>query len=170
MSRWSLLLFACVCLACEKRSQPEGLVEYAAYGVFFGGQIQERQEIPFTLDRTKQRQGFRVDFRGPLATAQAIKWEIDRPGPRGQGRKVVMGEALAKAGVTTFERELPFAPGDPLGTWNVRVTVGDEAAVDRPVLVYDDHARKTSRAAAEREKREQERSETDDQDAVDETK
>jgi hypothetical protein len=167
MSRW---LWSCVflvaCFGCEKRA-PDGIVEHAGYGIFFGGQIQEREQIPFSLDRTKQRQGFRIEFRRPLASARTIKWEIDKPGARGKGRKVVLGEGQARPGATSFEQELPFQPGDPLGTWNVRVTVGDEAAIDRPVFVFDDRARKVAREEADRKQRAREdRDEGDD----DETK
>jgi hypothetical protein len=171
MSRW---LWSCVlvvvCFGCEKRGPEEGIVEHARYGIFFGGQIQEREEIPFSLDRTKQRQGFRVDFRQPLPATVAIKWEIDRPGLRGKGRKVVLGEAHARAGATSFEQELPFQPGDPLGTWNVRVTIGNEAAIDRPVLVFDDHARKVAREEADRKERAREDRDQQNQDDEDETK
>jgi hypothetical protein len=149
-----LLCLGVLLLGCEQRERP-GLIEHASFGIFFGGQIQEREEIPFQLDRTKQRQGFRIDFHEPLAEAQPVRWEIDRPGPRGKGRKVVLGEATARAGQRAFEQELPFQPGDPVGTWNVRVTVGDLAAIDRPVLVYDTQARR--RAKAEEEKAEDER-------------
>ncbi len=79
-----------------------------------------------------------------------IRWEIDRPAPKNRGRQVSLDQASARAGATRFEQEVPFAPGDPLGTWNIRVTAGGEAAIDRPVLIYDAPARKR----ASREERE----------------
>ncbi len=57
-----LLFASLLALSCDHRAPAPGLVEHASFGVFFGGQIQERDEIPFTLDRAKLRQGFRIDF------------------------------------------------------------------------------------------------------------
>lgn len=153
MRRWALgVVLGLVAAGCEKPAA-EGLVEHASFGIFFGGQIQERNEIPFTLDRTKQRQGFRIAFRAPLSSEVPIHWELDRPALRGKGRRVVLGDSIARAGQSSFEVELPFQPGDPLGTWNVRVTIADEAAIDRPVLVYDAQARLRAKAAMEQEER-----------------
>jgi hypothetical protein len=80
----------------------------------------------------------------------------DAKGRRGAGRVVKTGQSEARAGQQRLEIELPFAPGDPLGTWNLRVTVAGEVVIDRPFLVYDPDARRRAErehAKAEREAR-----------------
>jgi hypothetical protein len=127
------------------KTQPQdGLVERAQFGIFFGGQVQEREQIPFELDRAKQVHGFRLEFREPLTTNMTVRWELDMPvgersaGSRhGNNRRVKLGTATARAGQKRLEQLLPFEPQDALGTWNIRVLAGDELAIDRPFLVYD---------------------------------
>lgn len=132
---------------CRPHAEPE---RRAQLGIFFGGQIQERDEIPFTLDRAKQTQGFRIDFGRPLSASAKIRWEVDRPRVRGPGRATELGQAEARVGQERFDQEIRFEPGQPLGTWNFRVLVEDDLVIDRPVLVYDARARR--RAIREAEK------------------
>lgn len=129
-------------LACDRREAPRGPVERAELGVFFGGQVQERKEIPFSVDRTKQTWGFRLTFREPLRKTAELAWEIDRPGPRGRGRAVELGDAKVRVGQSVFDQEIVMKPGDPLGTWNVRVLVDGEVVIDRSLGVYDAAARR----------------------------
>ncbi|MBK7586423.1 MAG: hypothetical protein IPI67_40320 [Myxococcales bacterium] len=133
--------------ACSRPAPAPGLLERAELGVFFGGQVQQRKEIPFTLDRTKQTQGFRLTFRQPLRAPVAVHWEIDRPAPKGRGRAVELGDAEARAGLTELDQEIAFRPGDPLGTWNIRVVVDGKIAIDRPIAIYDARSRRRERAA-----------------------
>ncbi len=154
-----LLLFG-----CQQRPEHRGPVASARFGVFFGGQIQERKEIPLVMDRAKQSLGFRIEFSEPLPQPLAIRWELDMPGAGrrvrdahgriGKGRVTKLGEAKARMGLARFDQELPFTPGDSIGTWNVRVLVGDDVVIDRPFLVYD-------RAARRRAEREQKRASAD---------
>jgi hypothetical protein len=133
-------------LGCEPKARSEGLVRRAQFGVFFGGQVQEREQIPFEIDQARQVQGLRIDFVRPLPHPLKVSWEIDRPLPqrratakrRSENERVVeMGEARAQAGQARFDKVLPFKPGDPLGTWNIRVVLGQELVLDRRFLVYD---------------------------------
>jgi hypothetical protein len=143
--------------ACDRIQPSEDVVTRAAFGIFYGGQVQEREQIPFEVDRARQVQGIRVEFRQPLRREVKIAWEVNRPKHarpsaearrRGSGDRIVeLGEATAKLGQTRFEQLLPFQPGDPLGTWNVRVIVDGRLALDRRFLVYDAQ----ERARAERE-------------------
>lgn len=136
--------------ACGKERSRE-LVESARFGVFFGGQIQERREIPFELDRTRQTQGFRVDFSEPLPRNVTVEFRIDRPLPGGKRRSaggsppeassVESGSLVARVGESRIEQSVPFRPGDPLGLWNVRVVVDGKVVIDRPFEVYDRAAR-----------------------------
>jgi hypothetical protein len=42
---WFVLVLGTV--ACRERAAPEGIVQRAQFGIFFGGQVQEREQIPF---------------------------------------------------------------------------------------------------------------------------
>jgi hypothetical protein len=140
--RLGLALFACAVCACE-RDKPQDLVARASFGIFFGGQVQEREEIPFELDRAKQTQGFRVDFSEPLAREVKVQWEIDRPAPRRSGsrkeseRIVEIGEAIARQGLSRFDQTMPFKPGDALGSWRILVRADAKVVIDRKVVIYD---------------------------------
>jgi hypothetical protein len=154
MKRVWLLLFLAL-PACEERATA-GLVKRAQFGIFFGGQVQEREQIPFEPSRASQVQGFRLEFTAPLEADLAVEWEINRPrgsqksarsAPQQSDRLVQLGQARARAGQTRFDQVLPFKPGDPLGVWNIRVLAGGQLAIDRRFLVYD----KEERARAERD-------------------
>jgi hypothetical protein len=128
---------------CQREKPPE-LVARASFGIFFGGQVQEREEIPFELDRAKQMQGFRIDFSEPLAKEVKIAWEIDRPAPgkrtgkRSDPERIAeIGEAVARTGLSRFDQMIPFKPGEALGSWKVQVRADDKLVIDRKVLIYD---------------------------------
>jgi hypothetical protein len=135
-------------VACEARSNasPQAGVS-AEFGIFYGGQVQERDEIPFELDTAKQRQGFRLTLSPPPAQAHLVHWELGRPGrgkrvPDRQGHKararpVQLGRAHFRPGEAVFEQVLAFSPGDPLGLWNIRVLIDDRVVIDRPFVVFD---------------------------------
>lgn len=141
--------------ACA-RPEPQSFVKSAKLGVFYGGQVEERTDVPFELDPAKQTQGFRVQFSEPLAQDTAVEWRIDVPKadperkkrPRTAGelatppRTSLSGRDVARAGETTLDHVLTFHPGDPLGLWNVRVVVRDKVVIDRPIEVFDPAARK----------------------------
>jgi len=139
--------------ACE-RDAP--VFESSEFGVFYGGQIQERDEIPFVIDESRQQQGFRLVLARASTEPLEIRWELSRPGgiPRGatlpsaDGRVTELGQATLPSGRTKFEKRFPFTAGDPLGLWNIRVTVGPHVAIDRPFTVYDAAARKRAKRAA----------------------
>lgn len=147
-----MIALSAISSACGKGKHTE-LVSSAKFGVFFGGQIEERRDIPYELDRTKQTQGFRVDFGEPLTREVAVEYRIDRPSPppaakrRGSGgipqedSRVEKGSLIAHAGENRIEQVMPFRPGDPLGLWNVRVVVDGKVVIDRPFEVYDAVAR-----------------------------
>lgn len=137
-------------------SPPKELVKSAKFGVFFGGQIQERREVPFELDPAKQTQGFRIEFSEPLAADTAVEFRIDMPTLGRTGKKkpprgdtappeppatTQAGTELARAGESRIDHVTRFHPGDPLGLWNVRVVVRGKVVIDRAVEVYDPAAR-----------------------------
>lgn len=149
MTRRSLvagLLFAV--LGCS-RAERDPLLERAAFGVFFGGQIQDRKELPFELDEAKQRIGIRLDFREPLTRAVPVSWEIARP-LSAKTRKaeaatdsvVEVGDASGRIGERRLDVPLTLRRGQVLGTWHVRVKVDGRAVIDRDVLVFDPRERR----------------------------
>jgi hypothetical protein len=119
----------------------------AEFGIFYGGQVQERDELPLELDRTRQLQGFRLQLDPAPQRPLEVRWELGRPGvgralPDSQGRrarprKVQLGQARWRPGEGLFEQTLPFSPGDPVGLWNMRVLLDGQVVIERPFLVYD---------------------------------
>jgi hypothetical protein len=149
-------------LACDPRqSTPKPLVRRAEFGVLFGGQIQERRELPFELDRSKQTLGFRVEFSEPLGADTDIEWRVDRPARSARVLRVnrrakplpdaerppLGGKETARAGELRFDRTVSFEPGDPLGLWNVRVVVRGRVVLDRPFEVFDPDERQKNGTA-----------------------
>jgi hypothetical protein len=138
-----LLLFG----ACRHAPHSGGLVERAEFGVLYGGEIQERQQIPFELDRRKLTLVLRIDFAEPLAREVRVGWWIDMPGSakgvrdaegrRGAGRLVKVDETLVPAGRSRFDQVVPLSPGDPLGSWKIRAEVEGKTVLERPFVVYD---------------------------------
>jgi hypothetical protein len=134
---------------CSRPAPAPRLVERAEFGVLFGGQIEQRDEIPFCLDRNQQAEGFRVTFNAPLSVPQRIRWKFDLPGvvrdKKGHlhpAHAPRTGEDQARAGTREYDHDFVFNPGDPLGMWNVRVLVDDQIVIDRAFVVYDAAARK----------------------------
>jgi hypothetical protein len=147
-----------VALSCAPtgRGQREQDV-HAEFGIFYGGQIQHRQELPLELDATRQLQGFRLRRTPPLDPSPTVRWELAKPGagrPQkdSRGRKAVarrsqQGEAAWRAGEAVFEQSLPFAPGDLPGLWNLRVQCGDRLVIDQPFVVFDPAQREREQRA-----------------------
>jgi hypothetical protein len=151
-----LVLFGgAACRGVESSTEPAITAEF---GIFYGGQVQEREQIPFDLDRTRQLSGFRLRRSTALDQPLEIRWELGMPGSgravadsRGRSarpRRVQLGRARWRAGEAVFEQVLPFAPGDPPGLWNVRILCGSRAVLDRPFWVYDPARRPLSEADA----------------------
>ncbi len=146
MSRPLMLGFAWLltgaATACKlQASPPQSKVLSAQFGLFFGGQVQQRVELPFELDSTRQTQGFHLRFREPVKLPTLIEWTLDYPtartGPRGPSnapRAQRTEHATLPVGADRFEQSLTLRPTDVPGTYNIRVYVDDELAMDRPFL------------------------------------
>lgn len=146
-------------LACDARGGAAYPAMASEFGILYGGQVQERDHIPFELDASRQRIGFRLTQSPPPARALEVHWELGKPGKgrrqadsqgrKAQPRQVQLGRSHFRPGEAVFEQVLTFAPDDPLGLWNIRVLVDDRVVLERPFLVFDpiEHARR--RAAAE---------------------
>jgi hypothetical protein len=135
--------------ACPAKSDPDRLVERAAFGVFFGGQIQDRKELPFELDPAKQLCGIRIDFRAPLTHPAVVGWEIARPlssraakSDAGSEQVVEVGNASARVGENRLDVPISLRQGQVLGIWHVRVKVEARVVIDRDVLVFDPRERR----------------------------
>ncbi len=135
-------------LGCSRTTE-DPLVERASFGVFFGGQIQDRKELPFELDEAKQRVGIRIDFKRPLDRAVPVRWEIERPlGAKSRpadssGERVVEeGESSGRVGEQRLDVPLTLRRGQVLGKWHVRVKVDGRAVIERDVLVFDPRERR----------------------------
>jgi hypothetical protein len=139
---------------CKSEKTDDPLVERAAFGVFFGGQIQDRKELAFELDQTKQRIGIRIEFRAPLARSVPVAWEIARPlaktkhGDAAADHVVEVGDAAARVGEARLDVPLSLRQGQGLGAWHVRVKVDGRQVIDRDVLVFDPRDRREREADA----------------------
>ena len=130
---WVALCGLCE-LACESRAH--GPVKEAEFGVFFGGQVQELQEIAKELDPARQQHGFRLTFREPLHQDVAVAWELSLPATdKGGPRAAMVGQATAKAGQSVLEVPIAFRPSDPLGSWHAKLTADNQVVVDRDFSV-----------------------------------
>lgn len=108
----------------------------AEFGVFFGGQVQQLEEIPKQLDPARQRHGFRLAFAEPLARDIVVAWEISLPLPeKGGPRPALVGQVTAKAGQAVLDVPLAFRPSDPLGLWHAKVTADGATVIDRDFTV-----------------------------------
>ena len=144
-------------LGCQAKPGRDPLVERAAFGVFFGGQIQDRKELPFELDTSKQSCGIRVEFREALMHPAKVSWEIARPlnekaSKHGVGAERVteVGEAAARVGERRLDVPVLLRQGQALGSWHVRVKVDERTVIDRDVLVFDARERRLREADAGR--------------------
>jgi hypothetical protein len=130
-------LAALALLGCAKPSDAPMLD--ARFGVFFGGQVQEREELPLVLDRTRQSHGIRLDFHDPPDRPLRVTWEIEKPAAakalEDAGKLVEYGETKTRAGEQRLEIPLAFRQNDRPGSWRVRVSVAERVVLDRPFRV-----------------------------------
>jgi hypothetical protein len=108
------------------------------FGVFFGGQVQEREKIPLVVDRARQSIGIRLEFASPPATEQTVRWELDKPAPGKSpdgARVVAYGEAKTRPGAAVLDLPLAFQAADRPGAWRVRVALDGRTVLDRPFTV-----------------------------------
>jgi hypothetical protein len=116
---------------CRRRDEPKPV--RARFGVFFGGEVQEREEVPLVLDRARQSFGIRVEFTEPPASTVLVRWELEKPsaGKDAGAGLVDYGQARTRPGEPVLDIPLAFRTGDRAGNWRVRVLLGDETLLDR---------------------------------------
>lgn len=127
---------------CQEQAPAEALVKEARLGVFYGGQIQQREEVPRAFDAAQQVQGFRLAFSRPVSSDTQVRWQIEMPGGKRAMYVSRLGQSMVRAGQASLDQVFKFEAGDPTGLYNIRVFVGDELVIDRPWLVYDPIARR----------------------------
>jgi len=120
----------------------------AEFGVLFGGDVQDRTELPLELDRAKQELGLRVTFAEPVLRATRISWEIERPSELrgldgGATRSAELGAVTLNAGERRADGAFAFRAGDRPGSWRVRISVEGKVVLDRSFEVVrgDERAR-----------------------------
>ncbi len=122
--------------ACHRtESLPDVAVRF---GVFFGGQVQEREKIPLVVDRARQSIGIRLEFASPPTTEQTVRWELEKPAPGKSpdgARVVAYGEAKTRPGAAVLDLPLAFQAADRPGAWRVRVSLEGKRVLDRPFTV-----------------------------------
>jgi hypothetical protein len=130
-------VLALTALAACRRAEP--LPDVAVrFGVFFGGEVQEREKIPLVVDRARQSIGIRLEFASPPGSEQNVRWELDKPAPgkSPEGARVVAyGEAKTRPGAAVLDLPLAFQAGDRPGAWRVRVALDGKRVLDRPFTV-----------------------------------
>jgi hypothetical protein len=125
------LLFALGSLSCNP--PPAERHARGAFGVFFGGQVQERSEIQVSTTRLPTV-GFRIEFLESRPGGHELRYEIIRPGPSSR-RQSELGHAHVAPDRHFFDHRIELGPEVTYGTWNVRVTCDGFAVVDRPLVI-----------------------------------
>ena len=123
--------------ACHRAPEPPSVS--AHFGVFFGGQLQEREAVPLIVDRARQSMGVRLEFATPPPTEQRVTWEVEKPTPGKKGndttRLVAYGEARTRIGEAVLDVPLAFQPGDRPGPWRIRVALDGQRLLERAFAV-----------------------------------
>ncbi|HTQ07499.1 MAG TPA: hypothetical protein VMI54_26765 [Polyangiaceae bacterium] len=133
MTRGLALLAVLFAGACH--AAPEAPAVHARFGVFFGGQIEERDEIPLVLDRARQSLGIRLEFAAAPTAPERVSWELEKPRATKTGASlgsiVDYGEARTRPGEPVLDVPLAFREGDRPGAWRVRVALDGKNVLDR---------------------------------------
>jgi hypothetical protein len=117
---------------CRKEETAPSL--RAEFGVFFGGQVQEREELELTRGSTRTVHGIRLDFKEAPSRGLEVTWEITKPDPSsksGTGTLVEYGKVSSRPGETRLDIPLAWKPGDRTGSWHVKVSVEGAVVIDR---------------------------------------
>ena len=134
-TRAAIALFAgCVAFGPGCRKEESAPPLRAEFGVFFGGQVQEREELELTRGSTRNVHGIRVDFKEAPSRALEVTWEITKPDPSsksGTGTLVEYGKVSSRPGESRLDIPLAWKPGDRAGSWHVKASVEGAVVLDR---------------------------------------
>jgi hypothetical protein len=105
-----------------------------AVGVFYGGQVQELEQV--TLDPVRAPSfGIRVEFPESVrGQDHDVRWEVVRPGPLGR-RVTEVGELRVNGDRAALDQVLPIDLREAPGLANVRVVVDGQLVIDRAIDV-----------------------------------
>jgi hypothetical protein len=136
-------LWLALCFGCWHRQGDPLEGAHVQFGVLFGGQIQERKQVPFELDPVQQTLALRIELERPLTEDTSVHWEWSKPGaPKGaarltspEDRTTEFGDEAFPKGQKQLDKVFRFKPGDNLGMWNIRVSTQSRVLLDRPLAV-----------------------------------
>lgn len=133
-------LFALGLVALAACRGADGQKPRAEFGVLFGGDIQDREQLVLETDPNKQELGVRVTFPQPVTRPTRVTWEVERPSEvrgldGGTTRAAELGRVTLGAGERRADGKFSFRAGDPPGDWRVRVQVDGETVLDRGFVV-----------------------------------
>lgn len=128
-------------LACDKHAATRSQITAKA-GIFYGGQIQNRNDWPLVIDATRQNQGFRLEFAAPLSKPASVAWDVVRPASRKKGHSdnrdgtaAPLFSAVVPAGSERFDQIIAFTESDRPGGWKLRVTVDGTTVLERAINI-----------------------------------
>lgn len=162
MSRAGWMISAVLVLGCERVDPQPHDLQRAQFGVFFGGEVQELQQIALEPDQARQTIGIRLVFRTPPDPPLKVRWELARPrksaappktdagaadaapptAPKPKDSLVEFGDATTRVGQTVLDIPLVLRPSDPLGDWSVRAEIEGQEILNRPFRVVKPTPRK----------------------------
>lgn len=124
--------------ACDSWATPRPPEIKVEVGVFFGGQLQKRNQWPLVLDTTRQTQGFRVVLRDPLSAEAPLSWELARPRMDSKRRLQQITsqyQATLPVGTKTSDQLIPFDEADRPGTWRLKIMLRNQQVFSGPLEV-----------------------------------
>jgi hypothetical protein len=135
----ALALLACA--ACRARSDDPEL-DRVEFGVLFGGDIQDRAEIPLQHDAAQQELALRVTFRKEQTRERVVSFELERPTAQrapdgGISYAAQLGEIRALPGERRAEAKLGFRRGDLPGPWRLLVRLDGRQVLERRFTVVE---------------------------------
>ncbi len=132
----------CLQLGCDREISSSDLPVKAQAGIFFGGQVQNRSEWPLILDKSRQTQGFRLEFRQALKESAQINWEVVHPPVLTKRHGSASGDPMSStftvtvpAGTERFDQLIPFSDNDRPGEWKLRVVVNGRNVLSKSINV-----------------------------------
>jgi len=138
----SMLTFFCLQIGCDREITSSDLPVQAQAGIFFGSQVQNRSEWPLILDKARQTQGFRLEFKQALKEPAQINWEIVHPPVLAKRHGSASGDRVSStftvtvpAGTERFDQLIPFSDNDRPGEWKLRVVVNGKSVLSKSINV-----------------------------------
>jgi hypothetical protein len=144
VKRLAALALGATLLAGCRNSNVDPEVERVEFGVPFGGDIQDRTQIP--LDLEGRELALKVTFRAPLTRERSLSWELERPtnsraSDGGMLFSAELGEARVLRGERSAEAKFSLRRGDLPGPWRIRVRLEGRTLLERRFEVTEPAAR-----------------------------